>query len=187
MTPREQLALFMESVIELRTASLIKKGLSVTIDIGSSAQGKLQFEPRDWPDEEGLRSFLILFRPFISDKEPIFLNRIYNICYNIIKSQKLRNLIADARAKWKRANKFSSFPFKYNGKIYSPEEVVNLIISGKYFHKDENKAKILRALDSSTEVLFKLVFITYIMEGIAHISWMHKIIKHAIKNGLLSE
>jgi hypothetical protein len=94
--------------------------------------------------------------------------------------------ISDARAKWNIANNSPSFAFKYNGKIVTPEEVVNLLINGKYFHKDEDKRLVLKGLDSRTEILFKLAFLLYIKDGNAHIRWLDRLIKHAIRNGLLS-
>lgn len=187
LTPREQFELFCESVIELQDTSFIKKGVHVSIDIGSSADGGLLFEPRDWPDEEDLRSFLLSFRPFISEKEPIFLTRIYNICYRQIKDIKIKSLIAKDRRYWNLANRAPSFAFKYKGKTASPEEIVHLWINGKYFHKDEDKRRVLKALDKRTERFFKLTFIHFIIDGVALILRLDNLIRYAIENEILSE
>jgi hypothetical protein len=51
-------------------------------------------------DREDLRSFLVDFRVFISDSEPAFLGKIFDLCQQHLTDETTRRYVADARKQW---------------------------------------------------------------------------------------
>ncbi|OQX02664.1 MAG: hypothetical protein BWK80_57430, partial [Desulfobacteraceae bacterium IS3] len=52
------------------------------------------------PDEDDLRSFLLTFRHFFSQDEPIFLSKILNLCYQHITDNFIKNELIEIRKLW---------------------------------------------------------------------------------------
>ena len=98
------LELYKARVEELRRTRLIRQGFNPGITLRWERMKGLQFESRE-PDEEDLRSFLLTFRQFVSEQEPVFLNRIYNLCHKHITSDELRNYLVKSREIWKNAQR----------------------------------------------------------------------------------
>ena len=92
MTVLDQLGLFRDRAEELKNTRFIKDGYSPNITIKLDRMEGSRFISKE-PNEEDLRSFLLTFRQFVSPKEPVFLNRIYNLCQKAITSEMLRDYL----------------------------------------------------------------------------------------------
>src|ERR1041385_2597906 len=109
MTLVEQFGLFIARVDELGTTALIRRN-------GLETRFRLHFDNRagggfafSQPDEELLRSFLLTFRQFLMDKEPVFIRRILSLAYRHISSDQLRARVAENSEDWKRILKSCGF------------------------------------------------------------------------------
>jgi hypothetical protein len=60
----------------------------------------MRFELRQ-PDEEELRSFLLTFRKFVSEREDVHLFPIHNMLEPLLTSEELRKYLREARSAWK--------------------------------------------------------------------------------------
>jgi len=186
----QQLQLFSETVDELRNTNVMKKGLSSDMTIKSSKVGEnwdVRFVTPKWPEEDDLRSFLLTFRMFISEKEPVFLNRIFNLSIKTLTDDRLKSFMIDAKEKWKKAEGEAVLSLKYQGKLLTLDQIASLWISGKYFHKDPDKRQILQDLDYHTEMIFKHQFLDFLVIATNYIFYADRIVKHAIKEGLIKE
>src|SRR5579859_4709174 len=104
---REILELFLERVDELAHTDLATSGgLSIEHHIRYDKESGLTTELRE-PDENDLRAYLLTFRQFISEGEPVFIGRIYNLCARCLTDDELKHKVADARQHWTLAQKYS--------------------------------------------------------------------------------
>jgi len=83
MNPLDQLGLFVDRVEQLRTTRAVRGGLNSEMSINYHRMHGMQFRLTE-PDEEDIRSFLLTFRQFVSEKEPVFVPSTYNICHKHI-------------------------------------------------------------------------------------------------------
>jgi hypothetical protein len=73
MTVLDQLELYVVAKVdEIADTRLIRKGFNPDITMSWNKMQGLRFESRE-SDEDDLRSFLVTFRQFISDKELVYL------------------------------------------------------------------------------------------------------------------
>src|SRR5262245_59895612 len=83
-SPEDQIALFMRRGRELWESRVRRAGLAVSFRIEYRSEDKTISHSLAELDSADLRSFLIIFRKFISDDSPIFLPSIYNLCHQFI-------------------------------------------------------------------------------------------------------
>ncbi len=77
MTATERLDLFFDRTTELFNTRLARnEGLESSFSMKFNQEGS-QFSISN-PDEDDLRSYLMTYRQFISNNEPIFLDRVHN-------------------------------------------------------------------------------------------------------------
>ena len=103
------------------------------------------------PDEEDLRSFLPLFRRLVAQGEPIYVRRIYNLCYCVIalaQDELLRDHSVYWCNTWRRTERETMIGIQFQGAAMRPEELADLWINGYYFHNDIEKHE--RLLDDLT-------------------------------------
>jgi hypothetical protein len=174
---------FIKSADILFSLRLLKNGLNcgIKIQIKEGSETKIDVQ---WPDEDDFRSFLLSFRLFISEKEPVFLGRIYNIC--------IQNAHGDDLAKLKRSREYflkiqgeSSFKFIFNGKEVKPHKVASLFISGQYFHVDQDKSALLEQLGMLDKMILRDQFMGYIISVVKHIMFLYQICKNHLANKIL--
>lgn len=183
LSTRERLKKFHETVIELKRTSLMQKGLGLKMNIRVEGLETL-FEKEEWPEEDDLRSFLLTFRNFVAEKEDVFLNRIFNLCYQKLTDGELRKDLVKAHKTWKEANDTAGINIVYKGKRQTPEQTTKLFLSGKYFHKDEEKKAILKELQPAQIMFFELQFLSYMLEATRIIFYVDGIVVTALKEGL---
>jgi len=179
----EKLQLYRETVDELCETNLVKKGLNSSASIKVSEKHGIQYETT-WPDVDNLRSFLLTFRKFISDGEPIFLNHILNLCIKSVKDKTLKEDLIKGQKVWKQICKSPMGILK--GESYSPKDRVNLYLNGEFFHSDKKKRQILKSLKPNLEMLYRSEFIAFLVEATHIIFYVDNIIKIAINKGLVN-
>lgn len=186
LSGRGKLVKFCEAVQELKGTNTMKKGLSSNMTIKFDGS-EVRFET-EWPEEDDLRSFLLTFRQFVMPREDLFLDHIFNTCYQKLIDIKMKERLAEARKAWKKINKRSGLVIlTHKGKTFTPREVVNLWLSGSYFHKDEEKRAVLKELPYSQLMMFKHQFMLFLLQATRIICHVEKNVEMALNNGLLRE
>ena len=178
----DQLNLFKLRVDELRQTKIVKDGFNSSITMKYEAEKGLHFQSVH-PDEEYFRSFLLTFRKFVSEKEPIYLNRIYNICQQYLTNEKHKEYLVKSRNIWKDALKSSGFKLTLNGKEMSPEVVTDLWINGYYFHDDIEKVNTLNGMLPHERMLIKNQFENFIIEAVRVVLYVGNIVTVSLKEG----
>ena len=131
---REKLELFIRKFEELRNTQLAKKGFRiqhvVRISPDSVESDLMQ------PNKPDVREYLLTFRHFISEREDVFLNHIFNICHQRLTSDEMKRSLAQARRSFERAERDIGIPVQFNGRQLTPLQITNMYLDGKYFHND---------------------------------------------------
>lgn len=186
MTDRQHIELFVRRVDDLRQTRLAKQpfsiGLEVNFSVGGDSSVKL-----DQPDEDDLRSFLVTFRQFISPKEPVFVQRIYNLCYQIATTSELKDKFAASRARWHNALSSSHFGLQLGlgEKPLSDEEIMDAWINGYYFHNDPELAGLLDSLGTFGRAVAKQTFLLSVVAGSSELGALQSLIRDSLADGSL--
>lgn len=184
MNIRKKLELFREQVDVLTETNLMQKGHKSSITLTPHSEKVWNIEV-SWPDEDDLRSFLTVFRLFISDNEPVFLSRIYNICIEHVKDSEVRQILEENRKYWHHMHRQGAMGLTYQGNKVTPKDAVDLFINGKYLHIDKEKRKMLKDLPDLYEGLYKHQFNDFLLQAIKHIFYMDSVIKKVLDENLL--
>lgn len=182
---REQLELFVAKARELEDGRLFRNDPTHSFSMRWNRVEGLQFASRE-PNEEDLRSFLLTFRQFISNDEPIYLFRIYNLCQQHLTSDAFKGYLIESRKIWKRQLQKGGFYLTYNGREVTPEQVTDLWINGYYFHNDPSKLRMLRNLLPHEQMVLRFLFLEHILASAQQVMYVSFIIKAAFRDGLLS-
>src|SRR5579859_7891329 len=104
ITPLEQLELFVARCEQMKKTRLIATGsLSGGIRIRGETmpEGIVVTSELIEPNEDDLRSFLLTFRQFTMQNEPIFVQKIFDLCQLHLKDENLKQELIKARNHWK--------------------------------------------------------------------------------------
>jgi len=137
------------------------------------------------PDEEDLRSFLLTFRQFVSDREPVFVRRIANLLWQQLTGDEVRGLLQRARERYGQSLRAGSLKFVADEHHFSPEEALDLWINGRYFHNDERKAAALDRLDPMSGIFVRQVFLEVLVEATRYIRFLADVVIIARRDGNL--
>jgi len=150
LTVREQLELFVDRSRQLWESRVRREGLKVSLNMKWAVADELLRTSLDEPDTEDFRSYLLTFRQFISDGEPLYLHKIYNLCQQHIANDRCREYLAEARGVWQQISRQSDtgMTLTLDSVELSPADVADLWINGHYFHNDPEKLRTLKALES---------------------------------------
>jgi hypothetical protein len=185
MTPDEARDLFVRRVQELHSTRLIASGdLRTNLNLRAAIDQPVQLSVHE-PDEEHLRSFLLTFRQFVSDKEPVFVRRIANELWRELTGDEIRSHLERARRRYGDALSKGSLKFVAHEQHFRPEEALDLWINGRYFHNDERKAATLDRLDPMSAVFVRQVFLEVLIEATRYIRFLADVIVIARRDGLL--
>ncbi len=168
----------------MRFTRLLRRGFNPGITISWNKMQGLRFESRE-PDEEDLRSFLITFRQFVSNKDPVFLGHIHNLCQQYVISDELRGYLIESREAWKKAQRSTGLKLVYNEREFTPEYVADLWINGYYFHNDTKKRLALTRLLPHEGMLVRNQFLNFLVDTTRIVLYVSNIITIALKEGLL--
>ncbi len=177
------LHLYRAKVEELRNSRLLQEGFNPGLTINWNKMQGLRFVSRE-PDETSLRAFLITFRQFVLNNEPIFINKIYNLCHKYLISDKLKEYLIKSRKDWKEAQKSTGIILVYNKRELNPEFITDLWINGYYFHCDQKKLTILNKILPHEKMLIKFQFLNFLLDATRQVLYMDNIINASLKEGL---
>lgn len=176
----DQLRCFSHEADELRQEPLAQTGWDNSYTLNFDRTRGLSSALRQ-PNETLLRSLLLTLRKFVSEGEPVFLNRIYNVCEQHITNEEMRHLLRHAREKWKQAQKSGGMKLVYNGRDLTPEHVADLWINGHYFHSEPEKLRELREI-----VVFgldRVTFVTFVGDTLRQVLYVDNVVRHALRDG----
>lgn len=133
---QDRLKLFLERASQLSDSDYVKQGMSAEIKIigdsnDSSSSNK--------PEEEQIRSFLLIFRHFISDSEPVFVYRILNDAYISLNDENYKKAFSEIRERLKHTMEHGPFGMTLDNEELTPVHALDLWINGYYFHSDKGK------------------------------------------------
>jgi len=152
---------FVQRAKELYERRLVSTSLSqlrFTISCDAASQILKQSAPKI--DEEDLRSFLLTFRHFVSDNEPAFINRIFNLCDQHLQNDYYRGELRKARQEWRSCfEKMGPIAVTINQKQLTGEFLLDLWINGVYFHNDNEKGDELNRLLGASSYLVRMKFL----------------------------
>ena len=168
------------------------------------------FSSNQLPDEDDLRSFLVTFRLFISNDEPIYLHKIYNRLEESLLDDFLKGELRKSRKHLKEVTQsvginisqkeavprkrgqlpdvvFSN-PMSFNkSESHSAEDILDFWINGEYFHTDPNKRKELKRVNIGLgAVITKMVMLQLVYETTCCIFHVAAVIRTALQNKKLS-
>lgn len=136
------------------------------------------------PAEDDLKAYLLTFRQFVLNDEPVFLYRIYNLCMRHLTSAKLKNYLKTSRKIWKDIHKKVGIELVFNKKTLTPEFVTDLWINGYYFHNDEKKAKLLKSLILHERLFVRSKFLDFLIEATNQVVYVNDVITVAFRDSL---
>lgn len=136
-TDLERMKMFVE-----RTQALVKEpiwksgGLSVKIKMLPSG---LTFEE---PDAGLLKSYLVIFRPFLLENDAIYFHAIRNIAHRYLRQElaKQAEYLQRYKQKWNDAMGKGYITVRVNETVLSPEAVLDIHLYGYFFHYRHSKA-----------------------------------------------
>jgi len=182
VTAVEVLRLFIERAEELRTSTFIQSGFVPHLHAGRSGTVPAETTISE-PDEDDFRSFLLTYRQFISNDEPIYIYKAFKLCHTHITDPKGRMLLANARKEWRTLEEGDMLRLVEKGKEISPTETQDLWINGYYFHNDQDKRKRLNALSDGFQKAFRYQFLAYVYEATRIILYVADQLTYAFKVG----
>jgi hypothetical protein len=169
----------------LETQAVQQGAFSIELSLKFSQAQGLTTMSRE-PNEELLRSFLLTFRQFVSEKEPVFVNAIANILWKNLRSDELRGMLEDTREQWRQACRQGPMRVIIDDEHLTPADALDLWINGKYFHSDKRKVERIDRLDPMKTLLARHVFLNHIISGMNYVMFLGQVIVVARRNGLLS-
>jgi hypothetical protein len=117
-------------------------------------------------DEEDFRSLLVAFRPFVSESEDVFCNRIHNDLLQVITDDaELRADAETAKADW-RTTLRGPIQFYVNETPYTALKAFDLVINGELFHSDEQKAAQFANMPSFMQEFLRDAIRTMVLDGL---------------------
>lgn len=185
MTDDEVLDLYVRRVEELLSTKLVTSGdLRTSLNMRASIDEPMQLSVHQ-PDEEALRSFLLTFRQFVSDKEPVFVRRMANVLWQRLTGDEVRDHLQRARERYGQSLRTGSLKFVADTHHFTPEEALDLWINGRYFHNDQRKAATLDALDPMSAIFVRQAFLEVLVEATRYVRFLADVVIIARRDGVL--
>lgn len=185
MTATARLDLFFDRTTELFTTRLARsEGLESSFSIKFDQTGS-RFSISN-PDEEDLRSYLLTYRQFISNNEPIFLDKVHNTLWQEIDAAtELQAELAKAQKFWRQQCRHGMMALSIDGQPFPPELLQDLYINGHYFHNDNRKKMTLEALTGLGPLLARHGFLDQIVVGSRYIGFLRSVVGTGRSRGVL--
>lgn len=133
------------------------------------------------PDEDDFRSMLLALRPLISEGEQTYIGYIYNLIEKHVTDPSLVDDGRRSRALLDDAKRGADFRLD----AFTPGEIADLYLRGRYFHRDATKRGVLDALDGEHAKLFRYFLHQYALEAIRQTAAVSNIIRRAKDQGAL--
>jgi hypothetical protein len=197
---RDVLELFRQRVEELRNTRFVKNFQQLKINLTFNEKVGFDYKFENEPDEDDLRSFLLTFRQFISNDEPVFLNKIYNALQIKLSDQALKVELIKSRKRFKSASSSADLQLiigeetKSKGKkdieikeVITPELITKILLNARYFHNDEEKAEKIKRFEKFEDWgkgMFRYNFIQYLIKVTNEIFFIDAVVKEASNRSL---
>ena len=191
-TAPERFELFVQRVDELLDKRIVRQDMRAEFtmrwDVASQRLTQQLTQPDEEAYEEALQSFLLLFRQFISENEPIFINRIFTDTIRYLQSDTLKTEVEKARKAWNDSfRKMGSLQVVIDNKELTAEYLLDLWINGHYFHNDSEKEEELRRYLATGDMPLVRMQLLTVLPGLTQIvGYMGKVIKSALQEGHFS-
>lgn len=176
-----RLRLFLELSSQLRDLEYYKQGMSVKIQL---LAGSNTSTPSHKPEEEQLRSFILLFRQFLSDSEPVFIKRIFNDTIRFLVDDEMKQRAIEARDLWDSSLHCGPFKMSLNNEELTPEHALDLWMNGYYFHSDLGKTAELKKFGKGQAGLAHIQLITSLPRLVELVLYMEVLIRNAFDKRL---
>jgi len=184
-----ELERFVERADRLRHTRLMQNGLSTELsykfDIRTSPsliQGQLR-----QPNEDDLKAFLLDFRPFVLQREPVYVGRVYDQLERRLTDTERRDALRISRQRWKHGQGQGGFQVFLNERQVTPELAIDLYVNGWYFHDDPDKRELLEKLTvGHGQILTRWVFLEALRAAITHVLIMAEVARISLTDGSLS-
>jgi gamma-glutamylcyclotransferase (GGCT)/AIG2-like uncharacterized protein YtfP len=174
--------LFIERAEELRDSAFIQSGFVPALHARRDGTAPAVIDISE-PDEDDLRSFLLTYRQFISNDEPIFVYMILKLCWTHIIDPNGKTAFANARKAWKALETGGVLQIVRNGCSVYPQETQDLWINGYYFHNDEQKRNRLDELSSGFQETIRHHFLEHVYEATKIILFVANQLENAFRVG----
>jgi hypothetical protein len=113
------------------------------------------------PDPDALRSYIMVLRHFIAEKEPTNFHRVTNTAVRGHPSETLKGIVKRLRRDFIQQFHAPAFPFSINQHPITAETVRRLFFNSTYFHLDSDKIKALESLKGTpAEPIMRYLFVT---------------------------
>ena len=140
---RESLQLFHKQVEKMNNCKVIKNK-SLKSNVHMDFEGGNTYI--DAPDEDELNSFLVRIRPFLLQKDKIFINTIFNTLKRRSANNETREYLAILHKSYKEQIRGAGLKLNSNGKEYSENDILFAHFNGELFHvRDEEPRKIVES------------------------------------------
>lgn len=189
---RDKLAHFIRCVDEMCERRLIKSGKFKRLEFSFhiSRNDKTNETQIDYNitelDEEDFRSFLLIFRQFILQGEPIFVDYILGVVYKYLKPEH-RSMQQNVSNVWKEAKKGNGKTFFYDGnEKLSPEEIIKLWLYGDFFHGEIDKTSRINAWkEGGLLIMYQKELLFAVHDMFNTIVWIRRYIEDGLSNSWL--
>jgi hypothetical protein len=182
-TPTETFDSYIRRAEELQAEPAAQE-LHVELSLNFKAGAGVSVTTKE-PNEQLFRSFLISFRKFVSDDDPVFVNSVSGLLMRDLGSDHLKGLLIDTRKQWQDACKFGTFRLVENGRVLAPEMVMDPWLNGWYFHNDSRKEAALQRLDPLHMMFVRNVFMNHVITATNYVMFVAQVIVVARRGGLL--
>lgn len=181
----ERFDLFVQRAGELFDTRMVGDGdlhasMSMSVDLG----GPLSVDVHE-PDEEHLRSFLLTFRQFVSEREPIFVRRVAGLLWERLSGDGYRGTLLHARQEYSRAVRTGAFQLVLDGDHVTPEQVTDWWVNGYYFHNDEQKRAVPERLVGLRATFGRQAFLGLLVDTTNYIGSLAGVILVTQRSGAL--
>lgn len=171
---KRTLELFITKVNELVNCKLLQTTHKMKFSLNVVGnQGKAT---TTLPDEDSLRSFLLIFRNFYSPRERINFLKICDILIDSIQEVSVRDRIEKIREVYKQTLDRSPVHLVENDKSVSPNEIVRRWLYGFYHHTEDAKRKKIEAWGFAAG-LTKTQFISTVFVLSKCVIWLGNMVK----------
>ena len=149
MSNHDSLEIFLECVKSLQKRRLVANGLTqfqFHIEFDKDSQ-RLVCELQE-ADQEDFRSFLLTFRKFILNDEPVNVDSVLNICRRFVRAEEreLKEVLDEIKVVWGYAYRRGFVQMQRGSLNLTPQYVLDLWVNGHYFHSDPDKGQKLNEL-----------------------------------------
>lgn len=181
---KEKYELFVEISLRIQMESFIQKtkgkvSISHVYDKKTNEYAEL-FDGFEYND---FRVVLNDVRKFLLNKEPTFLDFIFNSFEKVLINDELLNLTRKARGNIKDFKK-KECAIIIEGRKFTNEDIGDLFFNGYYFHSDDVHTRYLKDLPKDFFMDLRILFIFYISEYISLILWICNLILYCFENNL---